>query len=108
MYDPHYLLRGIQRAQHALADRLVADAGHEVARDGIADVSFQKGLLNRTQALAHVRFGKLPLAAERAECGRQTFLNRFEHEREWAIRRRAWFARILTALDAPQRRKPEL
>ena len=62
--DANDLLAGVERLEHRVADRLVAHALHEVANDGEANVGFQQRTLDELQAVAHVRFGELPLPAK--------------------------------------------
>ena len=103
--DADDLLAGVERSEHLLAQRLLADPADEVLDDRIADVGFEQGLLHQRQPLAHVRFGQLALAAQALQAHGQTFLQGFEHgstTRRWKTLDRGRLAR-LGPPEAPRR-----
>ena len=65
--DLDYLLRGGERFQDILAERLFADGGDEVLDDGEIDIRLEKGDPDLTHRLLDLELGELPLVAELGE-----------------------------------------
>ena len=77
--DADDLLARIERLENLLADRLLGDVLHELPHDREAHIRLEQRLLDELQPVAHVRFGELPLAAQRLQRGTQAILQGFKH-----------------------------
>jgi len=67
VHDAHQGLPRVQRAGHLLAERLVLDAGDEVAHHGQRDVGLEQGHAHLAQHLLDVALGDARLAAHRLD-----------------------------------------
>jgi hypothetical protein len=67
VHDAHQRLARVERAGHLLAQRLVLDAGDEVAHHGQRHVGLEQGHAHLAQHVLHVALGDAGLAAHRLD-----------------------------------------
>ena len=62
--DADQLLRGVNRVQNPLSQRLFGDPIHEIANDRNAGIRLQQRLFDQLEAVAHIALAELPLALQ--------------------------------------------